>query len=755
MQKWFDDGYFTPNLLMKRTHIDSEWLSVGELIEIARQTGSEKIFVSLPLPFVPPGLARRTESPMQGFPLRADPNAFNGPYQPAPIRSLRSSTLDSYLGGSNQSASPSSSLDTGRFGSRSPEPNAFSSVSGFSTVGDSTGFNARNTFNDQPIDHTLNNRPTSFNNIASGRASSIDSYAFNGAYNPSFPSQGPWPTSSSNINNGYDTTNASFGSSSNLVSGVLGASTNFGTVVHPSQEASFHDGAQGLTAYPTAEYGALGDMNQQRLRQVDDKLSFNGYTLPDSFAGPTEPFVPPYSTQQQHQSAAFSQQGIIASKSITVAAQPANPTPSNMPTQSPWNKTTDSIRRPGPFDGASHPTSTNTVMNRPATPSQPSPWGSTNQVSRSSSEVKDASPWLVASQGVVNDDRWIEDRGPNSLTFSNLGQHNQLQQQMAVSGDIGSAIPEESGQPSATQPEQAPLVEAAQPAQSNATPSAPKTRAKPAVQTNTVSKPVPASPIVPSSSSLSPQSKPAWTKEDDTKKAKPSGISLSLREIQEAEAKKADARKAAERDRERAARTPASTAPTTEEAPSFTASWGLPTSQAGGRANTAQSKEPASPNPVSGSQPVWTAGVKQPASKKSMKEIQEEEERRKKQATKETAAAAARRAYADSTNKVHSFSVSRLSFWRSPHIILDCSARPVERMDNCGSSREDIQYRRFSGSSCDHPFCLIGTEHVCASDKRTGGSSSHACTRFSKSSSCDPSRRPSYDTLSRLHEMVE
>ncbi|EEB88143.1 hypothetical protein MPER_14184, partial [Moniliophthora perniciosa FA553] len=51
MQKWNDDGYFTPDLLMKRTTIDTEWISVAEL---ARRTGGGKIFLSPIAPPMPP-----------------------------------------------------------------------------------------------------------------------------------------------------------------------------------------------------------------------------------------------------------------------------------------------------------------------------------------------------------------------------------------------------------------------------------------------------------------------------------------------------------------------------------------------------------------------------------------------------------------------------------------------------------------------------------------------------------------------------
>ncbi|RDB26129.1 hypothetical protein Hypma_006191 [Hypsizygus marmoreus] len=72
MQKWFDDGRFTGHgdLPMKRTHIDSDWTTVNELVK--RHVGS-KIFLTLPLPVVPPGLSHQTESPQNFTGGRIDP----------------------------------------------------------------------------------------------------------------------------------------------------------------------------------------------------------------------------------------------------------------------------------------------------------------------------------------------------------------------------------------------------------------------------------------------------------------------------------------------------------------------------------------------------------------------------------------------------------------------------------------------------------------------------------------------------------
>ena len=147
--------------------------------------------------------------------------------------------------------------------------------------------------------------------------------------------------------------------------------------------------------------------------------------------------------------------------------------------------------------------------------------------------------------------------------------------------------------------------------------------------------------------------KAAWAKEEEPTKKKSTAPSISLREIQEAEAKKLELRKAAEREKEKMARA-SIVVDSKEDIPPFTASWGLPTSQTGSRTSVPirEAAPPAVQTPIAA--PVWTTPVKQPTAKKSMKEIQEEEESRKKFAAKEVAVAqaAAKRGYAESTSKV-------------------------------------------------------------------------------------------------------
>ena len=178
------------------------------------------------------------------------------------------------------------------------------------------------------------------------------------------------------------------------------------------------------------------------------------------------------------------------------------------------------------------------------------------------------------------------------------------------------------------------------------------------VATQPVKESTPPPPVV------SVPTKPVWSTEDDKKKN--SGGPTSLREIQEMEAKRQEARKAAERERSRAPAT--ASAPVSEDSQTFTASWGLPTSQVGAKssakdtpgimvpsasASTSASVTISSPtSPPSAPLAVWT-NTQKSAAKKSMRDILDEEERRKKAAFKEPVAAnAPRRAYAETTNKV-------------------------------------------------------------------------------------------------------
>ena len=107
MQKWYDDGYFTNDLLMKRTTIDHDWITVGELLQRA---GNSRLFLT-PLPTAPPpGLPRR--DPLLDGP--APDGTFGSPFQPVPARALRVSAVDTFMhNGGLVPDSPSSSFSAG------------------------------------------------------------------------------------------------------------------------------------------------------------------------------------------------------------------------------------------------------------------------------------------------------------------------------------------------------------------------------------------------------------------------------------------------------------------------------------------------------------------------------------------------------------------------------------------------------------------------------------------------------------------
>ncbi|KAF7367313.1 GYF domain-containing protein [Mycena sanguinolenta] len=599
MQKWFDDGYFTADLLMKRTHIDVDWVAVGELVEIARRSGSDKLFLAPPVPPGPPGLSRSAD---QSFPTPVEQNAFNSPLQPAPVRTLRSSTLD--YAGSSHSDSPSSSFGAGRFGNGSPDSHGFGgrannqystdpAVGGrFGVASDSSSALRRNTFGDEPV------------------------YGVNGSYSPS---QGPWQASSSNpLAPSFDALNGGFGSSSNLTG--LGQGNSFSHI--RAQESAFGDAAPAnfQDFMGSQQLGGAPFGPGQQYTHLPYTPPQPVAATPSLFGQPAKPTLP---------------QPVAQSSGLPAA-----------PTQSPWGTIPESsaVRRAAPFD-TGRPATNN---NGPTTPIQTSPWGAATQTNEPPTH------WFAASHGVI-EEHWQEERG-HSLTFSNVGQHNQQFTSVPDDGPKAPAVATETVQlpPETSEPEVPATVK---PAATPATPPQPvKARTKSNAQQPIAQAPI--TPVIPAAESTPAVApvppKAAWSKEEEAKRPKPSGVTLSLRDIQEAEAKKAEARKVAERDRAAAARASSSTAPSPEEAQPFTASWGLPTSQAGARA--APAKEPiAATSPTGGatggSTAVWTNATKTAAAKKTMKEIQEEEEKRKKMATKETAAQAARRAYAESTTK--------------------------------------------------------------------------------------------------------
>jgi PERQ amino acid-rich with GYF domain-containing protein len=186
------------------------------------------------------------------------------------------------------------------------------------------------------------------------------------------------------------------------------------------------------------------------------------------------------------------------------------------------------------------------------------------------------------------------------------------------------------------------------------------------------SKPVPKASMdqsaLPDSSAAQAPARSAWTKDDDVKgKKTTTTTSISLRAIQEAEARKQQSLKGIEREKEKIRA--GITTEVKEDSQPFTTSWGLPTSQAGARSNTYPPSKDVPPlsaptTQASPASPVWTATVKTPVVKKSMKEIQEEEEKRKKQTTRDISVTVTpKRAYADTTSKASSIFPLRKNFF--------------------------------------------------------------------------------------------
>lgn len=666
MQKWFDEGYFTPDLLMKRTHIDTDWIAVG-ILE-SRATGG-KIFLSQPSNG-PPGLAIHTESPKSYSPIR-EQNMFNG-YQPAPTRSLRT-TLDSYLNGSSPTESPSSSIGAGRFGNGSPDPSTFGGGAGSNVYSSDPTFGGRTFGGRAAFQDPVSDAQTLSNNSL-GRAPTIDTFnAYSGGADTS-----PWSAGPGQISQGFnDNEQHPYSIAFNGVgSGMIGNPLPVNHV-HSINQEHFGD--------PTySRLGSLGSHHDSPIARQSSEangISFNSNTvngLGSQFDAPSQlshSSSVPYAVPQHHQSIAPF--GDLSPHALEVPNVTQTPTSAAQPNSAllwtPRTRPFEPPAAPSPVAPPARPQASEWIAPQPAQPADPS-------------------PWLMASLPAV-DDVWREMPGPNSLTFSNLGQHNKLQQQEEEGADDAVVPPMQDAVPLPpnTQPAQIESTNAVSasvtiipspcvtpvttspppPGTGTQGPTAQKTRRKSTTRdvqalapkvapppTSTVVRdqsPAPAPPPA--------QQKPVWAVEDDSKKQKGPGVTVSLREIQEAEVKDAEARKAAEKGRERLARANAAAGgnSVTEESQLFTSSWGLPTSQVGTR-NLIPSKETSTTSSISTTPaaPVWTNATPAPTTKKTMKEIQEEEEKRKKLTVKESmASAAARRAYAETTVKVYRWSLPR------------------------------------------------------------------------------------------------
>lgn len=510
--------------------------------------------------------------------------------------------------------------------------------------------NRRPGFNDPPYDVGYGGRP-SLGGIGPARTSSVDSF---GMGSPALPShQGPWPPTA--IHPGFGAPrNGSVDSA-----GQFTPSLTESGVGAPSPLARSFSNVRVPQDNIASGFGSIGGpapLSSASSFPPEDKQDSYGNHGQGHYASGL-PATSPYPSVAQPQQYTQSPSMQYASPALSHMQPHANQMPQQVPSPSPWNSVEESLpKRTGlkPFDPEIIPTSKNTVATRVAIPVQPSSIARPAQQSQPTSAVNEPSPWFTASQSATADG-WGPVQGPNSLTVSNLGQHNQQQEQEASLHSQPTTERREETPAAVAALEPAPEALAAD----NVAPvQAPKASRKSAASP-AVTKP--AAPQTPKAPSPSPSPatpspvKPVWSTEDDKKKA--SGAAMGLREIQEAEAKKQEARKAAERERARAAA--AAQAASQEETAPFTTSWGLPTSQAGKTQSNTLAKDAAAPASSSSSTqpgtpaPVWTNSTKAAPAKKTMKEIQEEEEKRKKLAGKETAAAAAaRRAYAETTTKV-------------------------------------------------------------------------------------------------------
>lgn len=609
---------------MKRVRYDTHWTTVEELGQRAK---GANIFLSPSLTPNPLGLTRGNASPLHTYP--STDNLINEPLQPAPVRSHLSSTLDSYLGtGSLSSDSPLSSIGGSHFGNPSPDSSAFGSRDsklyyGGDTTGRLSGFGNQ----DRPspfaerrvINQDFQSVPTSLNNPSFGNFSSDRDLGFN-------------TYGYSNVPVVHD----AWGMSSNLASagfGVPQVADKMFAVSNPS--TSNLPQVQRVSETPSDEHSRK--FSQDALYVNQDITGFGGKRSAPSDADLTyghydfssqSPFQHlqdqqvPYAAPSQEFSEGRGSGGSYPfgiPNSDPPVLQPHRPVHANTV---PWSNVdaTTPVRH-GVMQPQASTISANVAVSpwnnlEPTTPLQVGDSAESVEPEPKKDIQKVEEPTINLAAGTIG-----QVAKPAFVDKPHISELESLE----------SAVPPVKSQPS---PKQA---AGGKPSKPVAQASTPLLSQSPAAES--------AVPVV---------QKVAWAKEEEGKKKLGSNASVSLREIQEAEAKKLESRKTAERERERLARASASSDGKDDVQP-FTASWGLPTSQAGARAAAPTTREHI-PAPVQTppAAPVWTTPLKQPVAKKTMKEIQEEEETRKKLASaKETPASVApKRVYADTAIKV-------------------------------------------------------------------------------------------------------
>ncbi|KAI5124605.1 hypothetical protein M0805_004215 [Coniferiporia weirii] len=651
MQFWHDQNYFfTDGLMMKRTHIDAEFMP---LAEIKRRAQGERIFLSPIIDVVPPppGLGHISSGPGLN-PVFHRRNALDSPRQPTPQNYIRSSTLDSHLNtSSTASGSPSSSYG-GNFGrpSISPDhiavgnrlPNQRFAADISSNGRLSTGSFSSNSSPAMPhaARHVYND------SIQPNRSSSYDAQTSVPWQTPQNGDIRAWggPSEATQKQN-------QMGRLEPLVGVSPGGHSTF--MREPPYTAPMGHAPVDPFVLPPDPMHRLYEqpehpdfLGRNLAQRNDHGLSNDGF---QQISGdPASKYVG--ATLLAQLPSGFSRDLDQAPSPIAPSHSAGHLQPQLLTRQvplSPWNVSqVQEPQRPRPFD-ADRPTSSNTFVASTAIISQRPAWDKP-QIELQSQATKN--PWILNQEAKVPDNLGQLAEESQSLTTANVNQHNEQHGSLGPRKPNGPAAAEINGltERVVETPHGPPAAAPTTAVQSITAETAPQPSSKskgnatmstvPAEQTQlasvaTVSK----LSIVSPSSQKSP-----WATDEDTK-SKQAAAPMGLREIQEAEKKKQEARKAVEKERERAAR--AATAASPGEEVQFTASWGLPTSQAGIRSNGVSfNKEPSTPSPAVTSAPVWTSASKPAA--KTMKEIQEEEERRKLQVTKdkETVASAAKRA---------------------------------------------------------------------------------------------------------------
>ena len=744
MQKWYDEGYFTPDLLMKRTHMDTDWTPVGEL---SLRAGNERLFFSSFTDHGPPGLALRPTAPpteSETFDRLGQSLGHNMAIPPQPSElhttgsplhhfhnptAIRTPTLDTYLGAtpSNATDSPASSSAIASMASASPdlsfgvgngrqgfgtntEP-AFSgrvggfdsqpSSSSFGAHGGNTGFTASTDTTYVPRLASLGHRGAmfesqGFNSVPASVTPNLPwSAGISGSVprNPEAQGLGNISIHRTSVNNG------AFGHSPVPNASSFNEIGSHDPTVFTSDTYSYANsgysqlgrGALPAESLPSA-FGPIGqgggsrDQSLRHLQDLDgaslnnrhglDELPRASSSFSNGFGASASSIVHTqgsgfgvHAGQAQHQQqnvqqlsqqlppiSTFGQPTALAPSSPHSAAQLQPQSVANLPVAQPlWGIAQTSAQpRPRPFD-APHPTSSNVVKT-------PIPSNDAVPFNLPQGHLE-SSDWYTASKPEIHDG-WGDistvavPSGAVPGNDNNQGQsHGWTTPPRTSPAPFDRAAELASASQGLRSTPTPPQVQSQPQSRDSVSQTAPKKRGSGSqAPQQAVSKPSAAASGVlqstfkpPSPLPASAQAKPAWSTlvpgtEDENKTTKQTG----LRAIQEAEAKRVEARKTAEREKERAAR-----AQPQEETQTFTASWGLPTSQAGAGRSASKEQTPALAAQAVTS-PVWINATKPLQTKRTMKDIQEEEEQRKKAAAqdKEAAMAAARRAYSGSSNKV-------------------------------------------------------------------------------------------------------